>query len=62
MSRHETIKEAGYKHVSFTNGEHVLEDSDGNQEIWFANKGHASYGLRYKNTDLEFARAKEVKS
>lgn len=25
-------------------------------EIWFANKNHASWGLLYKNTHLEFIR------
>jgi len=23
-------------------------------EMWVANKNHAGYGLKYKNTDLEF--------
>ena len=53
----ETLKKAGYKHVeTLGNGKHVLEDNEnGNREIWFSNKNHASYGLIYKNTHLEFA-------
>jgi hypothetical protein len=26
-------------------------------EVWFANKGHASYGIIWNNTHLEFARS-----
>lgn len=54
----ETLKQAGYKHIkTLGNGEHLLEDEDGKKEIWFANKNHASWGLIYKNTHLEFARS-----
>lgn len=57
--KHQTIREAGYEYVEFRPGEgHVLRDvTTGNLELWFANKGHASAGLTYKNTDLEFARS-----
>ena len=63
MSNKQTFAQAGYTHVStvFANGrstgEHLLRDADGKLEVWFANKGHASYGLVYKNTHLEFARS-----
>lgn len=59
----ETLKAAGYRHESFNRatGEHVLRDADGKREVWFANKNHASYGLRYKNTHLEFARSLPAK-
>lgn len=54
--KRETLKEAGYKSIkSLGNKEFLLTDNEGNQEVWFANKGHASYGIRYKNTHLEFA-------
>jgi hypothetical protein len=54
----ETLKQAGYEHIlKLDNGEHILLDIDsGKFEIWFVNKNHASYGLIYKNTHLEFAR------
>jgi hypothetical protein len=53
----ETLKDAGYKYIGFLgNGQHVLE-CDGHLEVWFVNKNHASYGLIYKNTHLEFVRS-----
>lgn len=59
----ETMKRAGYRHVAtFFKGEHLLEDVEtGKRELWFANKNHASYGIIYKNTHLEFGHSiKEV--
>lgn len=51
----ETLKEAGYRHVRFQDGFHILmEVETGKLEKWVANKNHASYGLIYKNTHLEF--------
>ena len=58
--KRETLKEAGYEYVRFApeEGGHILREKDtGKLEVWFANKNHASYGLRYKNTHLEFARS-----
>jgi hypothetical protein len=53
----ETFKQAGYRYVyKLSKGEHLLEYSDGKKEVWFNNKNHASSGLIYKNTHLEFAR------
>lgn len=59
-----TLKQAHYKHIKYLgNGEHLLLDMNASPdykykfEIWFANKNHASYGLVYKNTHLEFARS-----
>ena len=51
-----TMKEAGYKHIkSLGHGIHILQDIEtGQLEKWFANKHHASYGIKYKNTHLEF--------
>jgi hypothetical protein len=46
----------GYTYLKYLgNKEHLLQNIDGNCEVWFANKNHASYGLVYKNTHLEFA-------
>ena len=52
----ETLKSGGYEYVAMVRpGEHILEN-DGGYEIWFCNKNHASYGLFFHNTHLEFAR------
>lgn len=54
----ETIRSAGFQYVQFhaKTGFHELRDAEsGKTEFWFANKNHASYGLIYKNTHLEFA-------
>ena len=54
--QYETLKEAGYiKILSLGNGEFILTAKGGTKEKWFANKNHASYGIKYKNTHLEFA-------
>jgi hypothetical protein len=52
----ETMKKAGYKYIkSLGYKAHELEDvKTGKREFWFANKNHASYGIIYKNTHLEF--------
>ncbi len=51
----ETLKQAGYTHEkTLGNGSHLLRDTDGKREIWQSRKGHASFGLIYKNTHLEF--------
>lgn len=53
----ETLKQAGYVYVRYSPRlrAHILENQDGELELWTANKNHASYGLIYKNTHLEFA-------
>ena len=56
----QTLKEAGYCYIRFDrkSGMHILMEAEtGKLEFWFANKNHASYGLIYKNTHLEFARS-----
>jgi hypothetical protein len=58
----DTFKNAGYVHIrTLSKGVHVLEDIKAKKpytfEVWFANRNHASYGLIYKNTHLEFARS-----
>lgn len=61
MPKRETLKKAGYTYVRpLGDGEHLLRDSDGKYEVWFANRGHASYGLKWNNTDLEFARSAAI--
>lgn len=51
------LKANGYTYVRFDKAEryHVLRNENGELEKWFANKGHASFGLHWRNTDLEFA-------
>jgi hypothetical protein len=52
----ETLKQAGYKYIKYAGcNQHILQNVDTkNSEIWASNKNHASYGLIYKNTHLEF--------
>lgn len=47
----------GYTYVRFDKEErcHVLRNEDGELEKWFARANHASFTLRWRNTDLEFA-------
>ena len=56
MSTYETIKQAGYEYVEKGDfNEHILKNiHTGKFEIWFNNKNHASYALKFKNTHLEF--------
>lgn len=52
----ETFKIANYLYQKYLgNGFHlVLNKSTNGFEIFFTNKNHASWGLIYKNTHLEF--------
>ncbi len=53
----ETIKDAGYSYLGFCRetGKHWLVNNDtGKLEAFVARKNHASWGLVYKNTHLEF--------
>jgi hypothetical protein len=54
----ETMKEAGYRyHGKLDENRHILFNIlTERYEVWFNNKNHASYGIRFKNTHLEFAR------
>lgn len=56
---YETIKEAGYKYISYNKEtkEHILE-LDGRNEIFVASKNFCGWALIYKNTHLEFCRSK----
>jgi len=54
-----TMHDAGMEYSRFSKemGGHVLRDVEmGHFELWFVNKNHASYGIKFKNTHLEFAR------
>lgn len=54
----ETLKQGGYKDIqSVGHKEFILIDENGKKELWFSNKNHASYGIIYKNTHLEFIRS-----
>lgn len=54
----QALKEAQYKYIRFVDGEHILLDiRTGIYEVFCANKNHASWGLKYRNTHLEFARS-----
>lgn len=53
----QTLKQAGYRYSYFNRDHnvHILQDIEsGKFEAWAANKNHASFGLIYKNTHLEF--------
>lgn len=53
---HATMQEEGYKFVRWLgDGAAVFENEDGEQEVFFANKGHASWGFSWRGTDWEFA-------
>lgn len=58
----QTLKQAGYTYVGFhaIRKLHILRDEDGKLELWFASKNHASYGLIWGNTHLEFASSYEL--
>lgn len=57
-AKKETLKQGGYRYMRYMGyGEHLLRNEDGKLEVWFSNKNHASYGLIYKNTHLEFVRS-----
>jgi hypothetical protein len=59
MKNKETLKQAGYTYAGFRADirAHLLRDDSGKLEMWFANKNHSSYGLKWRNTHLEFARS-----
>jgi hypothetical protein len=53
----QTLKEAGYTYIKYLkDGEHLLKNSEGGLEVFASNKNHASWGLIFKNTHLEFCR------
>ena len=56
----ETLRQAGYTYIMYDreHGHHILaHGASFSLEVWIANKNHASWGLKYKNTHLEFVRS-----
>jgi len=61
MAKKETIKQAGYHYLKYLgDGQHLLQQGNNPPEVWFKNKNHASYGLVYKNTHLEFGHSANI--
>ena len=60
----ETFKSANYKYVKYFGDKvHIVKDLTQNKfEIFRSNKNHASWGLKYKNTHLEFIRSLNLTS
>jgi hypothetical protein len=59
----QTLKEAGYKYIRFEKhtGLHILQDIEtGRLEGFAANKNHASWGLIWRNTHLEFVLSNSI--
>lgn len=52
----ETLKESGYKLIGRRYREVILEDSDGNKEVWGANDQHAGYTIQVGRWGYEFLR------
>lgn len=49
---------AGYKLVDgLGDGEIILENPDGDREVWFKNQNHTNPGLTYRGAHYEFARS-----
>ena len=55
----QTLKEAGYIYMDkLCKGEHILKNIETNKlEIFAVNKNHSGWGLKFKNTHLEFCRS-----
>lgn len=55
----QTFQQANYEYIAYLeNKEHLVRDISTNKlELFFANKNHASLGLIFKNTHLEFVRS-----
>ena len=54
----QTLKQAGYIYMMHDRGEHYLGNvATGEVEVFTANKNFAGWGLKYKNTHLEFVRS-----
>jgi hypothetical protein len=55
-AKSKALRSSEYHLKTTGKGEHrVYNKGSGTYENYFSNKGHASSGLKYKNTDLEFA-------
>lgn len=58
----ETLEQAGLTFVSLKGKELRVKDEDGKIEVWFANPGHASSGIVYKDKEYEFMRSEKEAS
>lgn len=57
MANYDIMKDSGYEYSHFDHKarKHILRrKADGKREAWAANKNHASYGIIFKNTHLEY--------
>ena len=53
-----SMKEEGYSFVrQLAPGIAVFENDEGDHEVFAANRGHASWGFRWRGTDWEFCRS-----
>jgi len=58
MSQFATMKEEGYIFIKWLGGGGaVFKNEDGKEEVFYANKNHASWGFSWRGTDWEFARS-----
>jgi len=59
MDNKERLDCSGYAYIKYLGDkQHLLKDkATGKLEVWVSNKNHASYGIVYKNTHLEFVRS-----
>lgn len=56
MNNNEKLQQSGHKYIGkLAKGVHILQE-DGVYQVWGCNKYHASYGLIWRNTHLEFCR------
>lgn len=58
-STKETLRQSGYRYAGYdrATGLHRLQDIEtGRIELFVANKDHASWGIKWRNTDLEYCR------
>ena len=53
------MRYAGYKVVDGLggDGEVILQNADGDREVWFKNQNHANPGLTHRGVHYEFARS-----
>ena len=60
----QTLKQADYSYIKYLgNSLHLLKDNSTSKlEVFFPNKNHASWGIKWKNTHLEFMRSLNSKN
>lgn len=62
MNDYDTLNAAGYRFVrrDSANGYLLQNITTKDLEWWAANKNHASYGIAFRNTHLEFMRSADA--